>query len=137
LDRQADAKLQRLRKIEDNISLLRTAVAILPLWILGEILVRLSPANLWGYGTAVLALTAVLLILSIVRVVMTSRFSGLNIGSSTMHERLQHTSTAGVQLGLLSCVLHPNFSSSRSSTSCCSPSAGRSCWHFFLAATAM
>jgi hypothetical protein len=73
MDRQADAELERLRNIEDNIAVVRTILAILPLWLLGEVLIWLSPANVWGYGTVVLTLTAVLLILSIVRVVMTSR----------------------------------------------------------------
>jgi hypothetical protein len=73
MDRRADAELERFRTIEDNIAIVRTILAILPLWLLGEVLIWLSPANVWGYGTVVLAFTALLLILSIVRVVVTSR----------------------------------------------------------------
>jgi hypothetical protein len=71
MDRQADVELERLRNIEDNIGILRTIAAILPVWILGGVLMRVSPANIWGYATAVLAVTVVLLTLSIARVLMT------------------------------------------------------------------
>lgn len=71
-----EKEFQRLKSIERNLAVLRMFVGILPLWVAGEVLIRLSRETMWGYGLTVLGLTGVLLLLGTIRLAMTTSIVG-------------------------------------------------------------
>jgi hypothetical protein len=73
---QREHDIRRLKSIERNISVVRMSIGILPLWLIGETLIRFSPHHMLGFGLAVLGLTAILINLAFVRLVMTTSFVG-------------------------------------------------------------